>query len=95
MLELYQREDCPFCRKVRVVLNELELDYICRISHTGSQQREIMLKLGGQPQVPFLVDQDKGIMMYESDAIIDYLQKTYGKSTQGEVDNSPKVCPIE
>ncbi len=95
MLELYQREDCHFCRKVRVVLNELELDYICRISHTGSQQREIMLKLGGQPQVPFLVDQSKGIMMYESDAIVEYLQKTYGKSPQNEVDNNPKVCPIE
>jgi|LakMenEpi03Aug12_release.lakeMendotaPanAssembly.Ray.scaffolds.fasta_scaffold163367_1 glutathione S-transferase len=95
MLELYQREDCPFCRKVRVVLNELELDYICRISHTGSKQREIMLKLGGQPQVPFLVDQDKGILLYESDAIVEYLHKTYGKSTQDEADNSPKVCPIE
>jgi glutathione S-transferase len=96
MLELYQREDCPFCRKVRVVLNELELDYICRISHSGSAQRDIMLKLGGQAQVPFLIDQEKGIMMYESDDIIAYLQSTYG-SDSVHSDNSlqPKVCPIE
>lgn len=96
MLELYQREECPFCRKVREVLNELELDYICRISHTGSQQREIMLKLGGQPQVPFLVDQDNGIMMYESDDIIEYLRATYNKDKVSPLlENKPKVCPIE
>ncbi len=96
MLELYQREECPFCRKVREVLNELELDYICRISHTGSQQREIMLKLGGQAQVPFLVDQSKGVMMYESDVIVEYLRSTYGKDQASDSSvNQPNVCPIE
>ncbi len=29
-------------------------------------------------QVSFLVDVDKGLTMYESDAIVEYLQKTYG-----------------
>lgn len=95
MLELYQREDCPFCRKVRVALNELELDYICRISHTGSQQREIMLKLGEKPQVPFLLDQEKGVMLYESDAIVEYLYANYSKKDQEVEDKTPKVCPIE
>ncbi|MEY3470954.1 MAG: hypothetical protein RLZZ223_304 [Candidatus Parcubacteria bacterium] len=96
MLELYQREDCPFCQKVRMVLNELELDFICRISKTGSSQREIMLKLGDKPQVPFLVDQEKGVMLYESDVIINYLRDTYGtKETSSTPENSPKVCPIE
>ena len=95
MLELYQKEECPFCHKVRVVLNELELDFICRISKTGSAQREIMLKLGEKPQVPFLVDQTKGVMLYESDAIIEYLYANYAKSESIHKDNAPKVCPIE
>jgi glutathione S-transferase len=95
MLELYQREECPFCHKVRAVLNELELDFICRISKTGSAQREIMLKLGEKPQVPFLVDQEKGVMLYESDAIIEYLYTNYAKTESVSQDNTPKVCPIE
>ncbi len=78
MLELYQKENCPFCKKVRDALNELELDFICRISKAGTKQREIMLKLGGQAQVPFLVDQERGVMMYESDDIVEYLQENYG-----------------
>jgi glutathione S-transferase len=95
MLELYQREECPFCHKVRVVLNELELDFICRISKTGSAQREIMLKLGGKAQVPFLVDQEKNVMLYESDAIIKYLYANYAKTESIPQDNATKVCPIE
>jgi len=95
MLELYQREECPFCHKVRVALNDLELDFICRISKTGSAQREVMMKLGDKPQVPFLVDQEKGVMLYESDAIVEYLYANYSKTEQKNEDNTPKVCPIE
>lgn len=79
MIELYQTEECPFCKKVRQALNELELDFICRISHQGSKQREMQLTLGGEGKVPFLVDQSKGIMMYESDDIVDYLRQQYGE----------------
>jgi glutathione S-transferase len=95
MLELYQKEECPFCHKVRVALNDLELDFICRISKTGSAQREVMLKLGEKPQVPFLVDQEKGIMLYESDVIVEYLYNTYAKDQEKTETNTPKVCPIE
>lgn len=90
MIELYQKENCPYCKKVRDALNELELDFVCRISKTGTKQREIMLKLGGQAQVPFLVDQEKGVMMYESDDIVAYLRKTYPKTSDGA---GKKDCP--
>jgi len=84
MIELYQKEECPFSKKVREKLQELELDYVNRISRQGTNQREIMVKLGGETQVPFLVDQSKGVMMYESDDIVDYLEQEYGQgqSTQ-------------
>ena len=95
MLELYQKEECPFCHKVRVALNDLGLDFICRISKTGLAQREIMLKLGGKSQVPFLVDQEKGVMLYESDDIVEYLYANYAKTESIPQANTPKVCPIE
>ncbi|OGI23584.1 MAG: hypothetical protein A2287_04660 [Candidatus Melainabacteria bacterium RIFOXYA12_FULL_32_12] len=78
MLELYQFEQCPYCKKVREKLTELNLDYICRNVQKGTRKRGILLTLGGQDQVPFLVDQDKEVYMYESDKIIEYLDKNYG-----------------
>jgi glutaredoxin 2 len=40
-----------------------------------------MMKLGGKAQVPFLVDQSKGVMMYESGDIVEYLEKNYSKGS--------------
>lgn len=79
MLELYQFEGCPFCAKVRSVMTELELDYIIRNVPKGSPKREFLQQLGGQQQVPFLVDQDRGVKMYESEDIINYLREHYAK----------------
>jgi len=81
MIELYQKEECPFCQKVRQKLQELQLDYVNRVSVKGAEQREIMVKLGGEHQVPFLVDQSKGVMMYESDDIVEYLEREYGNGS--------------
>lgn len=80
MLELYQFEDCPYCAKVRRTLTELELDYIVRNVPRGSQKRKFLEVLGGKQQVPFLVDQDRGVMLYESDDIIQYLKEHYARS---------------
>ncbi|EKE03134.1 MAG: hypothetical protein ACD_20C00251G0005 [uncultured bacterium] len=78
MLEVYQFEQCPYCKKVREKLTELNLDYIYRNVQTGTRKRGILITLGGKDQVPFLVDQDKEVYMYESEKIIEYLDKTYG-----------------
>jgi len=34
-------------------------------------------KIGGKTQVPLLVDQQNGVTMYESDAIMQYLEENY------------------
>ncbi|PJE75980.1 glutaredoxin [Candidatus Uhrbacteria bacterium CG10_big_fil_rev_8_21_14_0_10_48_11] len=77
MLELYQKESCPYCTKVRGVLDELQLDYIVHSMPNGSPKRVFLKTLGGKEQVPFLVDQVHGVSMYESDDIIEYLKNTY------------------
>lgn len=77
MLELYQIIGCPFCQKVRMKLDELGLDYICRTAPRGSKQREFMVKIGEKEQVPFLVDASKNIAMYETNDIIQYLEENY------------------
>jgi glutathione S-transferase len=77
-LELYDYEGCPFCRKVREALCELDLDYIARPVAHGSPRRTLLKNLGGKVQVPYLVDPNTGTRMYESNDIVAYLDATYG-----------------
>lgn len=76
MLELYHFEGCPFCRKVRMALEDLDVSYISHPCPPGSKNRDKLQELGGKQQVPFLVDGDT--KMYESDDIIAYLEEKYG-----------------
>lgn len=80
LLELYEFEGCPFCRLVREVLTELDLDaiiYPC--PKRGERFRPRVIELGGKAQFPFLVDPNNGQRMYESLDIIAYLYDTYAK----------------
>jgi glutathione S-transferase len=77
-LELYDFEGCPYCRKVREVLSELDLDYLAHPVAHGSPRRTELLRLGGKIQVPYLIDPNTGTRLYESDEIIEYLNETYG-----------------
>lgn len=70
MLELYQKEGCPFCGKVRSRLSELGLSWV---AHSA----ELLERLGGSQRVPFLIDAERGVMMPESDDIIEYLDENY------------------
>ena len=76
MIELYQIERCPYCVKVRDKLTELGLSYIIH-NRTNPETAKKMVELGGSTQVPFLVDQEKNVKLYESDDIVGYLEEHY------------------
>ncbi|HNV85662.1 MAG TPA: glutathione S-transferase N-terminal domain-containing protein [Candidatus Omnitrophota bacterium] len=80
MLELYQFESCPYCRRVREKLSELEIDYIARNVRIGTPKWKEFSALNPNEQVPFLVDPDRGVSMEESAEIIGYLERVYGKN---------------
>lgn len=83
MLELYQAEDCPFCEGVREKLMELGVSYVTHNPRTAGgttrnkQTLEEMESIGGQDQIPFLLDRQYGVELYESDAIIEHLEAEY------------------
>jgi len=77
MLILIHREDCHYSAKVRQFMSDNNVSYISLVSQKGSPSREILRKLGGQEQVPFLIDTDTGTMMYESADIINYVGEHY------------------
>ena len=78
-LKLYEFEGCPFCRKVREAVVWLDLDpivYPC--PQGGKRYREFVKETGGKAQFPYLIDENTGVKMYESDDIIEYLYENYG-----------------
>lgn len=75
-LILYQRETCPYCQLVRKKLNLLGLRFLLVPVEQNGKDREEVRKISGQQSVPVLVDQGK--VLVESNAILDYLDKTYG-----------------
>ena len=80
MLQLYDIENCPYCRMVREALTELDLDAeIFPCPKSGERFRPDVVERGGKAQFPYLVDPNTGVEMYESLDIIAYLFETYGQ----------------
>ena len=80
MLQLYDIENCPYCRLVREAITELDLDveiYPC--PKKGERFRPQVVERGGKAQFPYLVDPNTGEEMYESLDIVAYLFETYGQ----------------
>ncbi|KAL0909938.1 hypothetical protein M5K25_020850 [Dendrobium thyrsiflorum] len=70
---------CPFCRRVREAMTELDLSSEVYPCPKGSRRhREVVIKTGGKEQFPFLIDLNNGVSMYESGDIVRYLFKQYG-----------------
>ncbi len=76
-LELYSFECSPYSRLVRETLCELELPYVLHNLGRGSAKRSDFKALSGKMQVPYLVDPNTGKALFESDAIVKYLDQTY------------------
>ncbi|XP_078171870.1 thioredoxin family protein [Carex rostrata] len=78
-LQLYEFEACPFCRRVREAITELDLSAEVYPCPKGSRRhRDFVRKTGGKEQFPFLIDSSTGISLYESGDIVKYLFKQYG-----------------
>jgi len=93
-LKLYEFEGSPFCRRVREVITLLNLDveiYPC--PKGGQKYRQIVKAKGGKRQFPFLIDENTGDQLYESQQIIHHLFKHYGNTgkTPKKFSHYPKL----
>ena len=78
-LQLYEFENCPFCRLVREAFSMLDLAAdVHPCPPGGTRFRPEVERLGGKQQFPYLVDPNTGTSMYESAEIIRFLYRTYG-----------------
>jgi glutaredoxin len=74
MIELYMMNTCGYCCKVINFLEDNQIPYE-KIDITISANREKLINIGGKAQVPFIVDKENNIQMYESNDIIEYLKE--------------------
>lgn len=85
MLELYQAEGCPHSEQVRETMTDLGLSFVAHNprTHEGETRnettRDALEAVGGEDQIPMLVDPNRRETLYESDEIVDYLREHYGR----------------
>lgn len=76
MINLYYLSTCPYCKRVVDFLDSKNIEY--KLLDINEQENfNKLLKIGKKKQVPFIVDTNTGIVMYESNDIIKYLTKEY------------------
>jgi glutaredoxin len=76
MLTISVKTGCPYCIKVLKTAEDLKIEFNQKnVSDPGV--REELLARGGKVQMPYLVDEEKGTEMYESDDIIAYLHQRF------------------
>jgi len=74
----YFKTGCPYCAKVIKKLEELYIKYDVKNRDDEGVIDELIAR-GGKRQFPYMVDEEAKVEMYESDDIVDYLDKKYGK----------------
>lgn len=79
MLELYQFEECPYCKAVRTKMTDLGLSYIIHNVPRNREERNELERISGQKFVPVFVDKNTDTMIADDDeGIVKYLEDTYG-----------------
>lgn len=79
MLTLYVKTGCPFCAKVLAEGQDLGIAFDEKNIADAGVADELIAR-GGKRQVPYLVDAERGVEMYESGDIVEYLKTHYAKA---------------
>jgi len=83
-LALYHFPTCPFCLKTRRTIRRLSLKIETCDAKNNAGHRAALIDGGGKPQVPCLRITDangKQTWLYDSDAIIAYLNREFGDAS--------------
>jgi glutaredoxin 3 len=75
MMKLYNLDGCPYCRRVRNKLAELQAE--CEVINVPGfrQDRAEVFEVSGQYLVPTLVTDEGLVISNDDDAIIAYLEQ--------------------
>lgn len=90
MFILYYKPSCPFCQRVLQMAENLNVELTLKDVSEDEVALAELLNKGGKQQVPFLVDTEAAVSMYESSDIIDYLRTT-GRTDTTTAAAKPRV----
>ncbi len=62
-----------------MAFSDMKIPYEEVRAERGTPEMNEVLELGGKAQVPFLVDEERGLQLYESADIIEYARKRFAK----------------
>ncbi|MCH8050067.1 glutathione S-transferase N-terminal domain-containing protein [Patescibacteria group bacterium] len=84
MLTMYVKTGCPYCALAIGKVDDLGLKVEYKNIADDAVAAELVER-GGKRMVPYLVDEERSVEMYESSDIVDYLNKNYSSkdSTDG------------
>ncbi|MEK7613836.1 MAG: glutathione S-transferase N-terminal domain-containing protein [Patescibacteria group bacterium] len=95
MITLFVKMTCPYSLKVLKVVEGLQVPVTLKnIADAGVADE--LITLGGKRQVPYMVDDERGIFMYESNDIVSHLCQHFdGDPAEFGGDVPMHVCPID
>ena len=79
MLTMYVKTGCPYCALAIGKVDDLGLKVEYKNIADDAVAAELVER-GGKRMVPYLVDEERGVEMYESSNIVDYLNKNYART---------------
>ncbi|MES2749300.1 MAG: glutathione S-transferase N-terminal domain-containing protein [Patescibacteria group bacterium] len=95
MLNLYIKTHCPYSIRVLEANAVIQAPLTILDMNVQPELKNELLEKGGKIQAPYLEDTDRGVSMYESIDIIEYLKEHYGNGEEVTVKNVGNVCPID
>ncbi|CZS97255.1 related to theta class glutathione S-transferase [Rhynchosporium agropyri] len=89
-ITLYGHATGPNPWKVAILLEELKIPYDQKLMDMGDMKKPPFEKINVNGRVPAIEDPNTNITLWESGAIIEYLQETYDKSNTLNYTSSPE-----
>ena len=75
---LYVKTGCPYCAKVLAYAAQHGISFEER-NIADAEVADELIERGGKRQVPYLVDVEAAVEMYESDDIVEYLKGKHAR----------------
>ena len=91
MLILYYKPTCPYCQKVLGEVEDMGIKFDLKDISADESLAEELIEKGGKRQVPYLIDTEKEVSMYESSDIVDYLKENYSEGNEGGSFNGLRI----
>ncbi|MBP9842598.1 MAG: glutathione S-transferase N-terminal domain-containing protein [Candidatus Pacebacteria bacterium] len=90
MFTLYYKPSCAFSQRVLQMAENFNVTLELKDVSESAEAMSELIALGGKGEVPFLVDSERNVSMYESSDIIDHLRE-FGRQGSPVAVSRPRV----